>query len=212
MLKINTYPMTRRTDRDVELPNLLAFAKEKKGTYESLLDVGAHFSAGYYANDLRLLAKQYHGLDPGYDESVKMIVDRYIQEDFLQAELQQYDFVLCLSTIEHVGMYPIIYQDRENTRDVFFQKLLAITKKYLWFSFPMGQAYEIPGEMSIIPPEQVKRWLELIKPYKATIGYFWNAGAQAGHPWEVSNFERLAAQKYNDRIGTQAVCIMEIEK
>ena len=212
MLKIITYPMTRKTDRDVELPNLFTFFKDKQGTFKSALDVGAHYSANYYADQLRLYAEQYHGLDPDYDEVASRIVDKFIQEDFLKADLPAYDLVLCLSTIEHVGMYPIIYPDREQIRDVFFKKLLAIAKKYLWISFPVGQKYEIEGEMSIIPPDQTKRWLELIKPYRAQVSFFWSAGPQAGNPWELSNAERCFAQKYNDRLGTQAVCIMEIEK
>jgi len=212
MLNVVQYPMTRKTDRDLEIPNIIAFAREKKMTFESLLDVGCHHSAGYYANDLRLYAKKYHGLDPGFDEEVSRIVDKYIQEDFIEAQLEFYDFVLCCSTIEHVGMYPIIYADRKAIRDIFFTKLLATAKKYLWISFPVGQAYEVPGEMSIIPPDQCEKWLEQIKPYKSKIGFFHTEGAQAGFPWEISSKEKCYSQEYIESLGTQSVCIMEVEK
>jgi len=212
MLTVTQYPMNRKTDRDLEIPNIIAFARENKLKYESLLDVGAHYSAGYYANELRLFAKEYHGLDPGYDEAVNRIVDKFHVADFLEWQGKQYDFVLCCSTIEHVGMYPIVYQNREAIRDVFFKKLLAQTKKFLWLSFPVGQIYEAKGEMSIIPGEQCDRWIELCKEYKLKVGFFHTKGAQAGEPWELASKEECYAQSYVESLGTQSVCIMEIEK
>lgn len=212
MLNIIQYPMTRKTDRDLEIPNIIAFAREKKLTYESLLDVGCHYTADYYANDLRLLAKKYHGLDPGFDEAVSRIVDEFIQKDFLEWQGNQYDFVLCCSTIEHVGMYPIIYADRKSIRDIFFTKLLATTKKYLWISFPVGQPHEIPEEMSIIPPDQCDKWIEQVKGYKVKTGFFHSEGPQAGNPWELSTKEQCYAQPYIESLGTQSICIMEVEK
>lgn len=212
MLNALQYPMTRKTDRDLEIPNILAFAREHKMQYESLLDVGCHYTADYYANELRLYAKKYHGLDPGFDEAVSRIVDKYIQEDFLTWKQEQYDFVLCCSTIEHVGMYPILYEDRKRIRDVFFTKLLSSANKFVWFSFPVGQPHEIPGEMSIIPPDQCEEWLEQVKNYKVTAGFFHTEGAQAGFPWELSTKEKCYTQPYIETLGTQSVCILEIEK
>jgi len=212
MLNAVQYPMNRKTDRDLEIPNIIAFARENKMKFESLLDVGCHYSADYYANDMRLYAKKYHGLDPGFDEAVSRIVDKFITEDFLKWQGEQYDFVMCLSTIEHVGMYPFIYENREGIRDLFFEKLLNTTKKFLWISFPVGLPAEIPGEMSIIPGEQCERWLQLIQPYKSKIGFFHSEGPQAGHPWCLSSKEKCYAQPYIDTLGTQSLCIMEIEK
>lgn len=204
--------MNRRTDRDLEIPNILAFLREKKGLFNSVLDVGCHYTAGYYANELRLYAKQYHGLDPGFDEEVSKIVDKYFQEDFLEAKLDPYDFILCCSTIEHVGMYPIVYENRKDIRDVFFTKLLSLAKKYLWFSFPVGQAYECPREMSIIPGDQCDKWIEQTKNFKTKIGFFHSDGPQAGHPWILSTREKCYAQQYIDSIGNCSICIMEVEK
>jgi len=212
MLKLNVFPTTRKTDRDCELPNLSDFLRAKKEMFSSFLDVGAHHSAGYYANEVRLFAKTYHGLDPSPDEAVERIVDKYFVGDFLNVNLESYDFVLCLSTIEHVGMYSFIYPDRVATRDLFFNKLLSLTKKYLWISFPVGQPYEIKNEMSIIPKEQCERWLDLIKGYKHNVGFYYSVGPQAGHPWGISTKEKCYAQKYIDSVGNQTICIMEVEK
>lgn len=212
MLKLNVFPTTRKTDRDCELPNLSDFLRSKKETFSSFLDVGAHHSAGYYANEVRLLAKTYHGLDPSPDESVERIVDKYFVGDFLNINLEPYDFVLCLSTIEHVGMYPVVYPDRIAVRDLFFKKLLSLTKKYLWISFPVGQPYEIKNEMSIIPPDQCERWLDLIKKYKHNVGFYFSEGPQVGHPWGISTKEQCYSHKYIDSVGNQTLCILEIEK
>lgn len=212
MLKLNVFPTTRKTDRDCELPNLSDFLRAKKGTFSSFLDVGAHHSADYYAHEVRLFAKIYHGLDPSPDESVERIVDKYFVGDFLKVDLEPYDFVLSLSTIEHVGMYPVVYPDRIAARDLFFNKLLSLTKKYLWISFPVGQPYEIKNEMSIIPPDQCERWLDLIKGYKHDVGFYYSEGPQAGHPWGISTKEKCYSQKYVDSIGNQTICIMEVAK
>ena len=212
MLKLNVFPTTRKTDRDCELPNLSDFLRAKKETFSSFLDVGAHHSFDYYANEVRLYAKTYHGLDPSPDESVERIVDKYFVGDFLNINLEPYDFVLCLSTIEHVGMYPIIYSDRVVVRDLFFNKLLSLAKKYLWISFPVGEPYEIKNEMSIIPPDQCERWLDLIKGYKYNVGFFYSEGPQAGYSWGISTKEKCYSQKYVDSVGNQSLCILEIEK
>ena len=212
MLKLNVFPTTRKTDRDCELPNLFDFLRTKKETFSSFLDVGAHHSADYYANEVRLFAKTYHGLDPSSDEAVERIVDKYFVGDFLNINLDPYDFVLCLSTIEHVGMYPFVYPDRIAVRDLFFNKLLSLTKKYLWISFPVGQPYEIKNEMSIIPPDQCERWLDLIKGYKHDVGFYFSEGPQAGHSWEISTKEQCYAQQYIESVGNQTICIMEVEK
>lgn len=212
MLKINEFPQTRRTDRDCELPNLFEFLQKKKGLFSSVLDVGAHFSSGYYANEIRLLATTYHALDPNHDEAVERIADKYIVGDFLKTNLEKYDFVLCLSTIEHVGMYPVQYPDRKAARDLFFNKLLDTAKQYLWISFPVGQPYEIKNEMSIITPDQCESWLELVKNFKHEIGFYYSQGPQAGFPWGISTKEKCYASQYIDSIGNQTLCILEIEK
>ena len=212
MLRLKTYSIDRKTDRDLEIPNFLAFLQEKKNTFESFLDVGAHYSANYYAHAIRQYAKIYHALDPSPDEAVKLIADTYFTGDFLKVNLEPYDFMLCLSTIEHVGMYPYIYPDRVTVRDIFFNKLLSLTKKYLWFSFPVGQPYEIAGQMSIIPPVQCDRWLDLIKRYKHEVGFFYSNGPQAGYPWESSTKEKCYSHQYVDSVGNQTICVMEVEK
>ena len=212
MLKINVFPTTRYTDRDCELPNLFEFLQRKKGAFSSVLDVGAHHSAGYYANEVRLLAKTYHGLDPNRDEEVERIVDKYFTGDFLKENLDPYDFVLCLSTIEHVGMYPVRYPDRKTARDLFFRKLLETAKKYIWISFPVGQSYEIKNEMSIITPDQCESWLELVKNFTHDVGFYYSEGPQAGHPWGISTKEKCYANQYIDSIGNQTICIMEVSK
>jgi len=212
MLKLNAFPPTRRTDRDCEIPNLFDFLQRKKETFSSVLDVGAHYSADYYANEIRLQAKTYHAIDPNRDEAVERIVDKYFVGDFITTQLNTYDLVVCLSTIEHVGMYPIKYMDRISARDMFFEKLLKTTQKYLWISFPVGKPYEVKNELSIIPPDQCEHWFELIKPYKNDVGLYYSQGPQAGHSWGISTKEQCYANQYIDSIGNQTLCILEIEK
>ena len=64
-------------ERDIEIPALIEFLKERIEKIDSLLDVGCHFSQ--YAGKIRKLLprndKTYHGCDIILDENIEAIVD-----------------------------------------------------------------------------------------------------------------------------------------
>ena len=212
MLLLDRYPQERYTDRDLELPVLYDFLERTKGEIGSVIDVGAHYSFGYYAPTLRKYVTFYDALDPNYDSKVEEIADRFIQEDATKYEFDEYDLVLCLSTIEHVGQYPFKYPDCKIARGDLFKKMLTAAGKYLWISFPVGQECVIPGEMAIIGSQELDQWLELVKPYQTTVGYFFSNGPQAGYPWRKATREECINHPYEEKLGTQALCILEVKK
>jgi hypothetical protein len=212
MLLLDHYPQERYTDRDLELPVLYEFLERKKDEIQSVIDVGAHHSEGYYAKTLRKYVTFYDALDPTYDSKVDEIVDRFIEADALEYEFDEYDLVLCLSTIEHVGQYPIKYPDYKEARLTLFKKLLAASGKYLWISFPVGVECVIPGEMALVGSQELDQWLELVKPYHMTPGFFYSNGPQAGYPWRKATREECVNHPYEEKLGTQALCILEISK
>jgi hypothetical protein len=212
MLLLDRYPQERYTDRDLELPVFYEFLERTKGEIGSVIDVGAHFSAGYYAPTLRKYATFYDALDPNYDQKVEEIADRFIEADALNYEFDEYDLVLCLSTIEHVGQYPFKYEDYKKARLELFKKLIAAAGKYLWISFPVGQEIVIPNEMALVGSQELDQWLELTKPYQTTVGYFFSPGPQAGYPWRKATREECVYHPYEEKLGTQALCVLEVKK
>lgn len=212
MLDLDTYPIDKKIDRDVELPNLFDFLSKVKDEIDSAIDVGAQFSANYYAQHLRLYVSKYWALDPTPDPEVEKIVDKYIQKDAFYFNFPPFDLVLCVSTLEHVGQYPIKYKDYKERRFKIFQKMLGSAQKYLWLSIPVGRDHICPGQMAIFGFEELKKMAALLKPFKTKIGYFWSEGPQAGHPWTKSTFDRVIDQPYIDSLGNRGICIMEVEK
>jgi hypothetical protein len=209
MLKIGEFPIDRYTDRDCEIPNLLEFLKYYKGRYESLLDVGAHYSADYYAKEVRSLVKKYIAFDPLFDKEVFEIVDEFITADAVKDELPEADVVICLSTLEHVGQYPIHYDNYIGMREIVFKKILTAAKKFFWISIPVGEEYILPGEIALFTEREFENLEDLMKPFITDIGFFFSEGPQAGHPWRPSDREKCFNTPYDDKLGTRALCIIE---
>ena len=212
MLTLTEYPIERKTDRDLELPVLYEFLDRTEGTIGSVIDVGAHYSTWYYAERLRTYVDLYDALDPNMDKDVAKIADDFFVEDAETHWFNTYDLVLCLSTIEHVGMYPIKAVDYKVKRRKIIEKMLKSAQKYLWLSFPVGLAHIIPGEMAIVTREELDDWLSLMQNYQVTIGFFHSDGPQAGFPWKTCEKEDVINSPYLDHLGTRGICILEVRK
>jgi len=212
LLKLDHFPIVRRTDRDMEIPVLCDFLEKHSPFIKSVLDVGAHYTANYYANEIRKIAQVYHALDPLIDPDVEKIVDKFIVEDATKFKYPKYDLVTCVSVIEHVGQYPFKYDNALDMRLKMFVKMLTAAKKYFFISFPVGLEYVDPGEMSIVTESEFKMWLSFVKPYKHEVAFYYSEGPQAGHPWTLSNKEKCLNIAYNKRLGTQSLCVIAVEK
>lgn len=209
MLKLKTYPIIRKTDRDLEIPNLIDFLTTYKEHMVSLLDVGGHYTAGYYAPAIRKMIKFYEAMDLILDKEVEPFVDNFIVDDAVTHQYVDYDTIVCCSTIEHVGMYPKIYPDEERARLTVFQKIMEHAKKYFWLSFPVGRRFTIPGEMTIINQIEFEKYEALMSGKITNIGYFWSDGPQAGHPWQVCDRKKAFDHDYIMPLGNQAIAIIE---
>jgi len=212
MINWQTFPILKRTDRDCELPVFFDFLERTRGKINSALDIGAHYSASYYASRLRTYVKTYTALDPTMDIEVAKIADEFLVLDACKATLSPHDLVLCLSVIEHVGHYPFVFQDFQDKRRDLLIKMLNAAEKYLWISFPVSRFHTIKGEMTPVTPEELEEFLKLAGRYKVTEGYFWSEGPQAGHPWTKSTREKLINEDYIDSVGNRGICILEVEK
>ena len=148
MLEPTAFPIVRSTDRDCEIPVLYDFLKRTQGQIESVIDVGAQYSYGYYAPTLRQYTSFYDALDPTYDKKVDDLVDNYIVADAETHQFSQYDLVTCMSTIEHVGQYPKREEEYKIKRKTVFKNMLDAAQKYFWISFPVGLEYIAINELA----------------------------------------------------------------
>lgn len=209
--------MRLKTDRDCEIPLFLGFLKSHP--VESFLDVGAHYSTyNHYAYDVRSLVKRYDGVDIIDDPEAKQILDHFIVGNVLEMlppipEDPFYDMVACISTIEHAGISTYKVDNIMLEQNRLFEKCLMLAKKYLWISFPVGQEYTYPDELSVITDKQLKRWETLTSNFKVKERFLYNQGPQAGHPWYEHTKREVAVKiPYIDYIGNQSICVLEIEK
>lgn len=212
---IREFPSVYRTDRDCENVLLEEYIKSK-APVESLLDVGAHYSAdpAHYAHKIRPLIKRYDGIDILGDPQAKGVLDHFYVGNAIDYpyELPSYEMVICVSTIEHAGL-STYKGDYVEERMKLFETCLRMTKKYMWISFPCGQEYIYPGELAPVTDKQLKRWETLTSNFKVKERFFYTQGAQAGLPWREHTKRDVAVKiPYLDFIGNQSICVMEIEK
>lgn len=212
MLIKPVYDIVRKTDRDLELPVFAEFLERTKQTIGSAIDVGAHHSAGYYAPLLRTYVDFYDALDPNDDPLVHPFVDRFLVADAETHSFDPYDLVLCLSTIEHVGIYPVKAVDYKVKRRKIVEKMIKAAQKYLWISFPVGLPFVDPGQMAIVDGAELDDWLELMRYCQVTAGFFRSQGPQAGFPWGACNREDIIDLPYQEHLGTCGLCVLEVRK
>ena len=223
MLKLETdfireFPVSSKTDRDAEAVLLIEYIKElaKEKKIESLLDIGAHYSATqtHYANQIRPFVTRYDGIDILDDPVCRQLLDNYYVGNAIgyPYDLKSYDTVICVSTIEHAGV-STYKGDHVMERMKLFEACLSMAKKHLWISFPVGQEYTYPGELSVITDKQLKRWETLTSNFKVKERFFYTQGAQAGHPWREHTKREVAVKiPYIDFIGNQSIGVLEVTK
>lgn len=212
---VREFPVNRKTDRDSEAPLLLEWLQNKQ--FESVLDVGCHSSLtdGGYAEELRRRAKLYDGIDIREDSRMEGFLNHYLvgnaNERFTN-ESSLYDAVVCVSTIEHAGL-STYKGSNEEEKVKLFETCLKLAKRYVWISFPVGQPYVYPDQLSVITDKQLEGFETLTSNYKVKQRFLYNQGPQAGHPWREHTKRDVAVKiPYIDFIGNQSICVMEIEK
>jgi hypothetical protein len=215
---IREFPVVHKTDRDCESPLVVDFIKARC-PLEALLDIGAHYSGETYGTAIRNLQnlKRHDGIDiQPADSATASILDHYYvgNANTFQFDLPQYDAVICVSTIEHSGVST--YQgDPVDERMKLFHRCLELARKHLFISFPIGQEYTVPGQLSVVTREQLHVWEGWCweKMFKTTVRFFYSQGPQASHPWYEHTKRDVAVRvPYIDYIGNQSICVMEIDK
>jgi len=213
---IREFPVVHKTDRDCESPLVVEFLSSRQWHGGSLLDVGAHYSGETYAPMIRCYATRYDGIDiQPADSSTAALLDNYFvgNANTFQFDLPQYDAVICVSTIEHSGVST--YQgDPVDERMKLFHRCLDLARKHLFISFPIGQEYTVPGQLSVVTDAQLSVWEGWGRAYtKCRTRFFQSQGPQAVHPWREHRNRAAAVQsQYLDYIGNCNIAVMEIDK
>jgi hypothetical protein len=192
MNRIRTFESVYGTDRDVESPIVLEFISKYKP--ESVLDVGCHWSGHTYAPEIRGMIKRYDGVDIIPDPTLT-ILDNYHVGNVLDISAQ-YDCVMCISTLEHVGI-STYKADHEAEMFRVIDKCKQLGKRVL-FTFPVGGDL-IPDQMQTLTKAQFDY-------IGGEARYFYTQGAQSMHPWYEHDDQELAFRvPYVDYIGTQSI-------
>ena len=212
---IREFPVVHKTDRDCEAPLVVEFLSQRQWHGGSLLDIGAHYSGETYAPMIRCYPKRYDGIDiQPADSATAAVLDHFYvgNANTFQFDLPQYDAVICVSTIEHSGVST--YQgDPVDERMRLFHRCLDLARKHLWISFPVGQPYLVPGQLSIVTEEQLTVWEGWCKPHRCNTRLFYSQGPQAGHPWREHRRRDIAVRvPYMDFIGNQSIAVLEVDK
>lgn len=204
-------------ERDLEIPALCALVEKRKPG--SLLDVGACWSWSHYAPRLRELVPIYDAVDILEDLQIKAIVDRYVQDNFLTSywfdfDYPIYDFISCISTIEHAGLST--YQaEYKVERLLMFHKMLTLSNESVFLSFPFGQHGGALGQYMNITDVELGQWLGLAEQHGFCcqhVQFFYNEFSMGGNPW--GELSREAASQVPVRLekGCQCVALVDLWK
>ncbi len=212
MIPIRTMPVKTRTDRDAEVPVLLDFVGSKVLQFSTLLDIGSFYSYHTYLNSIRQFAPVYDGIDIKDDHISSHTLNNFYLGNANNMILPQYDFVICVSTIEHAGISTYKGNYIKEQFDLF-KKCLELSKKFAFISFPVGQPKYYPDEWATIERKRLEIFEGLVAQYKVKQRFFYNKGVGEGNPWQEHSDRDLALSiPYQDKIGTQSICVLEIEK
>lgn len=195
-------------ERDIEHPALINFIKTHP--IKSVLDVGAFYSYNTYAPELRKLVKRYDGVDIIRDAKTASIIDTYYPQNVKELK-GKYDLVACVSTIEHSGIssYHTPYiQERMK----IFAKLLDLSNKYVFLTFPYGLESFHENEFANITKAQLDEFSKLAKGTRAKCTFYFSDAPQQKIPFLEISKELADTIEYKPELGTRCVCVMEIEK
>lgn len=215
---LREFPYKWGTDRDCEFPVLVEFVKSKVGQFESLLDVGAWYSHHTYLDVIRPLAPRYDAIDIRDDPLVRAKADNYYVGNVIGhpiSDEDSYDMVICVSTVEHAGISTYKSPDYDFDQNFVFLSCVQAARKFLWISFPVGLPHFYPGEWAIIHREKLNAWEKLLRrrEYKFKERFFYTEWAQMKKPWKEHDDREFALTRpYVDSVGTQSVCVLEVEK
>lgn len=197
-------------ERDIEHPALIDFIKNHKDI-KSILDVGAFYSYNTYANEVRPLVKNYCGVDILPDPITKKILDIYIVGNVMD-QTGSYDLVSCISTIEHSGVSTYHKKNYQKEQLEVFKKLLSLSKKYVFITFPFGLPAIHENEFANIDQKQLDSFIKLCGKANVSLKFYFSSAPQQQIMFEKISEDEANKVEYIPELGTRCVCVMEVFK
>jgi hypothetical protein len=207
MIDLKKIVYSQYNERDIEVPAVLGFLQGKDIT--SLLDVGAKYSYYTYAQDIRNILPNclYDGVDPQFCQKTSEIIDNYYQSGVLSLN-QMYDCVTCISTLEHVGIAPVVSQDYVAEQLKVFKHCIDLCRTLFFFSFPFGAPGLYEGEYSNITESQLQEMFTYLDGFTTEVRFYYNEFPQGRLLWnEVSLSEASVIPLRKDK-GVQCVAFL----
>jgi len=205
-------------ERDVEIPCFLDSLQKSVLTLDikSLLDVGGHYSWYTYASKAKSIlgSRVYDCVDILDDEKTRVIVDNYIVGNVLDI-IKCYDFVSCISTIEHSGIstYKVTNPQIEILR--VFNHIARLASQVMFFTFPFGAPFIYPGEYTNITKEVLDNFCILADSHNfrnIKTQFFFNELPAQGYKWNEVSIEEAKIVEVDISKGTRCVCVLEARK
>jgi hypothetical protein len=181
------------------------------------LDVGPHWSWSYYAPSLReLLAnKIYDGVDVIEDRQTAVFLNHYYIGNVCDISLNKYDYVSCISVIEHCGLSTYKLEDFRAEQYRVFSRMLALSNKYLFLTFPFGLDHIYPGEYANITNMQLLAFEAMAKICGFEVSdlqFYFNEFSPGGEPWQYITREEASLKPMRKERGAQCICLVEFTK
>lgn len=218
MIALQDIKYVHKNERDIEVPSLLVSVQNKLDNINTLLDVGCHWSWAYYAPQLKSLLcnKLYDGIDVyDKDEQTKTILDHYITGNVCDVELLQYDYVSCISSIEHCGLTTYNVSDFRSEQVRVFRRLAELARRYLFLSFPFGLDHLYEGQYANITNTLLQQFNSIAEENGLFIEeceFYFNEFSPGGEPWQkITRREATQKPMIRER-GAQCICLVEWAK
>lgn len=206
-----------RNERDIEVPALLHSITNT--TPSSLLDVGAHYSYFYYADQVNKIMQSgsYDAIDQKYCELTELLVDDYYTKDVL-VHRKTYDYVSCVSMIEHSGIKKGEIQTLDELQQAqikVFTKLTKLAKQTIFITFPFGDDYVFPGEYANITKEQLTKFNQIADKagfINQKQSFFWSENSTIEKPFISYTIDEYNTYKNTNNDIVRSICITEYRK
>ena len=197
-------------ERVVEIPKLFEFLQLHFNKIETILDVGCYGSK--YLKELSKYAKVIDGIDIKFGEKEKEFLNAYFIGNAVDYPLGKYDLVICLSTIEHAGIEQYQVDDYLKEQFNLFKKIVDVSLKFLFVSFPYGLSSFHAGHFANIDKNRLNAFLKFLGNAKYKLSFYFNEDVHNNQGWKKIDQDVANNVSYFPEKGTRCVCILEVEK
>lgn len=200
-------------ERDIEIPGLLNFVDVHSKEITTILDVGCYGSL--YFKELEERDKIVDGIDLKFGElgeSHLKFLRNYFVGNVIAYPLKQYDLVICLSTIEHVGlMEQYEVDDFVQEQNLFFKRLIDVSRRFIYATFPYGAPHKPVLQSANITRNSLDGFFEVI-PNMAfcKMRFYFNDCPSSSRDWTEITQNEADKVKWDRDKGCRCVCTLEV--